>query len=114
MEEESGIKLSEAAVKAIGYLHFTMGVSKKLMHVHVFESFVSSDVSAIETDEMRPQWFPEDSVPFADMWADDPLWFPYFLTGRNFNGRFEFADDSTIVSHEITPTGVERKSGFDV
>jgi 8-oxo-dGTP diphosphatase/2-hydroxy-dATP diphosphatase len=112
MEEESGVLLTDLA--AAGYLHFTMGESKKLMHVHVFESFVSGDVSAVETEEMSPRWFAEDSVPFADMWADDPIWFPYFLAGKNFNGKFVFADDSTIISHDISLTGVERKSGFDI
>ena len=46
-----------------------------------------------ETEEMRPQWWDEDKVsvdvfpckhflaqvPFAQMWPDDEMWFPYML-----------------------------------
>ncbi|KAH3763535.1 NUDIX hydrolase [Pelomyxa schiedti] len=29
-----------------------------------------------ETNEMLPQWFPLHSLPFSQMWDDDPLWLP--------------------------------------
>jgi len=110
LEEESGIQLSEDLMTPIGYLHFTMRESKKIMHVHVFETHISGDICAVETDEMRPQWYQEDCIPFdEDMWADDPLWFPLFLSGQTFNGKIVFSDDSTIVSHEIAPTDVNDK-----
>ena len=34
------------------------------------------------TDEMRPQLFQEDSLPFDDMWPADRLWIPKVLTGN--------------------------------
>ncbi len=55
----------------------------------------------VETDEMRPQWFAEDEVPFALMWPDDPLWFPYFLGGKRFDGTFTYSDDNTITDYNI-------------
>lgn len=109
LEEESGIRLSDDLMTPIGYIHFTMRESRKIMHVHVFETNFSGDICAVETDEMRPRWYQEDSIPFEDMWADDPLWFPLFLSGQNFNGKIVFSDDSTIVSHEIAPTGINDK-----
>ena len=42
----------------IGYLVFKMLESNKIMRVHVFESF-NYIGNAIETDEMRPQWYNE-------------------------------------------------------
>jgi 8-oxo-dGTP pyrophosphatase MutT (NUDIX family) len=118
LEEESGIQLSEDLMTSIGYLHFTMRESKKIMHVHVFETYVSGDICAVETDEMRPRWYQEDCIPFEDMWADDPLWFPLFLSGQHFNGKIVFSDDSTIVNHEISPTGsndkIDCKNKYDI
>ncbi|KNE62855.1 hypothetical protein AMAG_08033 [Allomyces macrogynus ATCC 38327] len=32
-----------------------------------------------ETEEMRPQWFDWDQVPFDKMWDDDRVWFPWLF-----------------------------------
>ena len=32
-----------------------------------------------ETEEMRPVWWEEATVPFPRMWPDDILWFPIML-----------------------------------
>ena len=29
-----------------------------------------------ETEEMRPQWYPIEHMPFDAMWVDDPYWLP--------------------------------------
>ena len=71
------------------------------MEVHVFkaEEFKGEP---IETEEMKPQWFFVDEIPFADMWPDDRYWFPLFLKGRKFKARFVFADHNTLLEREIT------------
>jgi len=56
----------------------------------------------VEMDEMAPQWFAFDSIPYQSMWADDPLWYPLVLTGRaRFRGTFHFVDTHTLVRHEL-------------
>jgi hypothetical protein len=42
----------------------------------------------MESDEMRPQWFSDEEIPFEKMGADDPLWFPYLLEDKSFVGRY--------------------------
>ncbi len=32
-----------------------------------------------ESEEMRPEWFPVEKLPFEQMWADDPVWLPLVL-----------------------------------
>lgn len=46
-----------------------------------------------ETEEMRPQWFEINQLPFDDMWPDNRNWMPLFLAGKQFNGQFRFEDD---------------------
>lgn len=41
-----------------------------------------------ETDEMRPQWFELDKIPFEKMWGDDVHWYPLFLRREKFAGMF--------------------------
>jgi hypothetical protein len=54
-----------------------------------------------ESEEMRPQWWDFDQVPFDSMWADDPLWFPLLLAGKSFVGTIVFKDKTVIASHHI-------------
>ena len=55
-----------------------------------------------ESEEMRPQWFGVNEIPFSQMWPDDIYWFPFFLAGKNFNGQFYFKDHNTILRYNRT------------
>jgi hypothetical protein len=55
-----------------------------------------------ESDEMRPEWYRSDAIPFSQMWADDHLWLPHVLTGKSVRGHFHFgADEETILEHTL-------------
>ena len=49
-----------------------------------------------ETDEAVPLWVPQDRIPYDRMWADDRLWLPLMLAGKNFDGRFLFDGDTML------------------
>ena len=53
-----------------------------------------------ETDEAIPVWVRADCIPYARMWADDPLWLPLLLAGRRFSGRFVF-DGDRMLDHDL-------------
>jgi len=42
-----------------------------------------------------------DDIPFDTMWPDDKHWFPLFLEGKSFKGKFLFQDFDTIVEHNL-------------
>lgn len=54
-----------------------------------------------ESEEMKPQWFGVDEIPFSEMWPDDKHWFPLFLSGKNFRAQFHFKDQNTILNYRI-------------
>ena len=54
----------------------------------------------IETDEADPFWCDINSVPYAEMWADDVLWLPLMIGGQSFRGFFEFEGEN-MVSHAV-------------
>lgn len=56
----------------------------------------------IETDEMAPQWFEVDKLPYDQMWPDDQFWLPLVLAGQKIKGLFEFDKDQKLVSHEVS------------
>ncbi|HSD56382.1 MAG TPA: 8-oxo-dGTP diphosphatase [Candidatus Saccharimonadales bacterium] len=49
-----------------------------------------------ESEEMRPQWFHKDEIPYDQMWADDPYWMPFLLEGKRFKGKVIINEDGTI------------------
>jgi hypothetical protein len=63
-----------------------MKISQKIMKVHIYETWSWAGEEA-ESDEMRPQWFREDAIPFESTWKDDRYWMPLLLESKQFNGR---------------------------
>ena len=99
LEEESGLKVAD--LNRVGYIVFHMEESQKIMKVHVYTYDEKEELTPIETDEMRPQWFGFDEIPFDRMWPDDPYWLPLLLQGKKFIGRFDYSDDNTIIDHTL-------------
>ena len=66
-----------------GVLTFVFRGSHKVMQVHLFTGSPDAMVGeAQETEEMRPEWFSLDAVPFERMWADDRFCFPPTFISR--------------------------------
>ena len=70
------------------------------MHVHVF---VATDWQGepTESEEVRPQWFAANALPFTTMWSDDPYWLPQVLEGKMITASFVMDEQDNIVDHTI-------------
>ncbi|KAG7269600.1 hypothetical protein CRUP_028652 [Coryphaenoides rupestris] len=98
LKEESGLEVD--ALEEIGNLKFEFVGEKELLDVHVFRSD-SYNGEPTESEEMRPQWFETDKIPFSEMWADDILWFPLLLQKKMFRGYFKFQGHDKMLSHKL-------------
>lgn len=85
--EESGI--TDGKLKRAGLLEFAFENDEKILQANIFR-IVDFTGEPVETEEMRPQWFSFDEIPFSQMWSDDEHWFPFFLNERLFKGEFLF------------------------
>lgn len=81
-------------LEKVGFLTFTFADRDDELLVHVFRG-TSFEGTPTETEEMKPQWFETDKIPFEQMWADDEYWFPYLLGGVKFKGSFHFDAPAT-------------------
>ncbi|KAL6457207.1 hypothetical protein MHYP_G00341700 [Metynnis hypsauchen] len=96
--EESGLTVD--ILQKIGNITFEFIGETELMDVHIFRADTYTG-EPTESEEMRPQWFDIDKIPFSEMWADDVLWFPLMLQKKKFLGYFKFQGHDVIVEHKL-------------
>ncbi|KAF5352176.1 hypothetical protein D9758_009204 [Tetrapyrgos nigripes] len=92
LEEESGVRPSEASLRHIGVLFFMTEDVDAAFHIDIFkgDGYESIDQDITDTDEMRPEWFEVEHIPFDNMWEDDVFWMPLLLEDKPFYGRVDF------------------------
>lgn len=98
LKKESGLTVVE--MKEVGILSFEFKNDGKKSITHVFKvsDFFGEEK---ESDEMAPKWFFIDEVPFKNMRLDSVYWMPLFFAGRNFEGKFIFEDDNTLLDKSV-------------
>ncbi|MDD5098228.1 MAG: flavodoxin family protein [Candidatus Pacebacteria bacterium] len=98
MLEESG--LHAEGLEEIGSIEFDFLDNNKFLNVHFFNVLKYSG-EPIETEEMKPEWFNVNDIPFDKMWPDDQLWIPLYLEKKKFLGKILFRNVNEIISDDI-------------
>ncbi|RLN93902.1 hypothetical protein BBJ28_00014098 [Nothophytophthora sp. Chile5] len=105
IQEEANVTVREQDLEPRGVLLFSFESGKEVLEVHVFLTYDFVGEPS-ESEEMKPQWYDADDIPFDQMWADDSLWLPHVLDGKSVSGHFHFAkDEDTLLEHtfEVSP-----------
>lgn len=98
-EEECGVIITE--MEKVGIHEFEFADKRgEILEVHVFRVDVWQGEPE-ETEEMRPQWFTIDAVPYDEMWPDDIHWLPVFLAGKKFRTKFLFGEGDTVLENNV-------------
>ncbi|KAK9842244.1 hypothetical protein WJX81_002265 [Elliptochloris bilobata] len=98
--EEAGIAADSLTHR--GTLTFLFDDRPQPWEVHVFHSDSYTGMPT-ESEEMAPQWFDYDSIPYQQMWADDVFWYPLLLKGSAcFRGTFHFVNTHTLVKRDLS------------
>ncbi|MDO8668821.1 MAG: 8-oxo-dGTP diphosphatase [Candidatus Buchananbacteria bacterium] len=98
IKEESNIEVDE--LDKMGIIEFEFQGNPEILEVHIFKSQNFSG-ELIESEEMKPQWFEVDEIPFEEMWPDDKYWLPLFLAGQKFRGKFIFGAGDVIIDYDL-------------
>lgn len=98
LQEEAGIVAGD--LKLLGQLDFEFQAQAEILAVNIFK-VREYQGEPQESEEMTPQWFHIDEIPFRQMWPDDVYWMPLFLKNRQFRGRFVFGQGDKILEQEI-------------
>lgn len=101
-EEEIGVVPKNIEKVAILNFYFTENGKKGILdqQAHVF---LSRDWygEPVESEEMKPEWFNKDKIPFDQMWPDDILWLPKVLAGSKIDADFYFGKDDAVEDYKI-------------
>ena len=54
-----------------------------------------------ETEEMKPQWFDKNKLPFESMWPDDQFWLPLILDNKKIQAEFTFGENDIVLNQKI-------------
>ena len=99
LQEEAGIEATH--MNKVGIIKFEFKGNPEILEVHIFKSEKFSGEPR-ESEEMKPQWFHVDEIPFKEMWPDDIYWMPLFLDNKMFKGKFLFGESDVILEKELS------------
>jgi 8-oxo-dGTP diphosphatase len=102
LHEETGLIATSADLLSLGVVTFIFPHKPSWdQEVHVFEALKWQGVPG-ESEEMRPEWFSLEDIPYDLMWDDSKYWLPYVLAGKRISARFTYSDDNeTVCNYSI-------------
>jgi ADP-ribose pyrophosphatase YjhB (NUDIX family) len=101
LEEESSVESDiQDLVKHAVILFYSPNFDTNEVHIYRLKKWRGE---AVETEEMRPQWYSFGAIPYDNMWADDAHWLPKVLNNEIFEGQFWFDKDDKIEKFELKP-----------
>ncbi len=95
LEEESGLIATLQDLQQVALIrfyfdtHFFSECSVYLIHAWQQEP--------VETEEMKPTWYPLSQLPVEEMWAADREWVPRILSGETIEADIFFNADGSVV-----------------
>jgi 8-oxo-dGTP diphosphatase len=105
VQEESSLVVSADSLHHLASIRFlfpTRPSWDQTAQVYVTWAF---EGDAADSDEVSPQWFGEDELPFGLMWDDAKYWVPAVLAGQHVDVTVTFAADCATVASIEPPIG---------
>lgn len=101
-ETQEEIGVTPTKFELIGKLWFDMFYKGE--HVNMFLTIYMCDEYTgvpVETEEIIPNWYDIEKIPYNRMLKDDILWLPMALNGKKFKGFVKFNENMEMLFHEI-------------
>jgi 8-oxo-dGTP diphosphatase len=71
----------------------------QLVHVFITKDWVGK---LEESEEMKPSWFDEKSVPYSQMWDDVQYYLPKIFSEEKFKATFIYDQDLKVKEYKFT------------
>jgi mutator protein MutT len=98
-EEEISVVIKDIVKVAELTFYFSENPDwNQVVHVYFAENW---EGEPIESEEMKPQWYTVDSIPYENMWPDDIFWLPEVIKGQKLKASFTLDSHDTILEQHI-------------
>jgi len=101
VKEEIDVSVEESNLKKVGELAFDFPHRPdfdQVVHVYVTETWSGEP---IESEEMKPQWYLADEMPYDVMWPSDMFWVPQVINGELVKGPVTFAEGDVVAEQHV-------------
>ena len=95
IKEETALDIKDDGVVKCGFVNFVFTDTGSDSDVHVFK-IISTQAEPLESEEMRPQWFNFDSIPYDGMWDDAKYWLPLLLENKIVKAQFVYTGKKVV------------------
>lgn len=97
-KEECGLEI--ISFEKRGVIQFKYLEEDKHIEGHIFCA-TSWRGKIEESEEMKPQWFNRNEIPYESMWLTDIHWLPTFLQGKRFTAELTFKNYDTLLEWSL-------------
>ena len=99
LEEETGVKASKEKFENRWLFHYLF--ENRPDWDQDVTLFVVKDYNweIFETEEMKPEWFEIENIPYNKMWEDDVIWLPRIINWESVEYTFRFNEDGKIIEY---------------
>ena len=102
-QEEIGVKVTKmehVADIVFQDLYYRGVPERNMMHVFMATKW---EGEPIESDEIKPEWFDIEKMPYDKMWIDDEKWMPQVLRGHKLEAWFHFNENNVYDDFWVEP-----------
>lgn len=97
LKEEVGVDVLPGDLKEAGMIQFNFKDNADWDNFCYVFTATKWSGEPTESEEMRPQWYALDALPFESMWIDDPHWVSLVLAGKTIKAEFLFNEKGDAV-----------------
>ncbi len=101
-ETQEEINVTPINYKKVAVINFDMfhkgEPTLEEMHVYIANDFIGTPD---ETEEMKPQWFDMDKIPYEKMFAADRIWMREVFNNKKLTGNVKFDKDFNLLEYNF-------------
>ena len=90
IEEESSVKVKKEDLNFFGTIDFYFNDKPEWNQKVFIYKVYKWEGEPVETEEMKPQWYKFEEIPWSDMWVGDDQWLPLVIQNKKIKGEVHF------------------------
>ncbi len=93
IKEEGNVKVQKEDLENVGVIDFYFSDKPEYnQRVYIYK-ILKWEGRPEETEEMKPEWFYFDKIPFDKMWVGDDQWLKRVIKGEKVFGEIHFDEE---------------------